>query len=92
MILIGHVLDQLASVSAESVHCLPPAPRRGRGEIVSRFAAFRVIGNKPGCVDFLGELEAESKDTAEDICRLMYDFDWASGDRLDLELIEDLTR
>lgn len=55
-----------------------------------RFAAFRIIGSKPGCVDFLNEIEAESEDAAEAICRLLYDLDWADGDRLDLELIEEI--
>lgn len=54
-----------------------------------KFAAFRVLGAKPGCVDFLGVIHAESEGAAEDIARILYDWDWAAGDRLDLELEEE---
>lgn len=49
-----------------------------------RFEVFRINGSKPGCVDFLGEIEAESEQSCEYVARLMYDFDWAAGDRVDI--------
>ena len=50
-----------------------------------RFAIYRINGAKPGCVDFLDELDAESKDEAEAIGRAMFDFDWGAGDGIDVE-------
>jgi hypothetical protein len=33
---------------------------------MAKFVAWRIIGSKPGCVDFLTEIEAESEQAAED--------------------------
>ena len=53
-----------------------------------RFSIYRIIGNKPGCVDFLTEMDGESSDEVEAIARLMFDFDWGSGDQIDIEELE----
>ena len=52
---------------------------------MTRFAVFRIHGAKPGCVDFLGTLQGESEEEVEAVARLMFDFDWAAGDRIDIE-------
>jgi len=51
---------------------------------MKRFAIYRIIGSKPGCVDFLTEMDGDSADEVEATARLMYDFDWAAGDRIDV--------
>lgn len=43
----------------------------------------------PGSVDFLTELDGATADEVEDCARLMFDFDWAAGDRIDIEEIDD---
>jgi hypothetical protein len=50
-----------------------------------RFAIYRINGAKPGCVDWLDEIDGVSMAEVEAIARLMFDFDWAAGDEIDLE-------
>lgn len=51
---------------------------------MSVFVAYRLFDDKPGCVDFLGEIDAESAGEAEMIARLMFAIDWGAGERLDV--------
>ena len=50
-----------------------------------RFAVYRINGAKPGCIDFLGEFDAISADDIEVMARLMFDFDWGTGDQIDVQ-------
>jgi hypothetical protein len=53
-----------------------------------RYEVFRIIGTKPGCVDFLGDFDGASEQEVEDVCRLMFDFDWAGGDYIDVQEVD----
>lgn len=53
--------------------------------MVRRFAVYRINGTKPGCVDFLTEMDGASADEVEAQARLMFDFDWSAGDSIDVE-------
>ena len=53
--------------------------------VTRRFAIYRISGAKPGCVDFLTEMDGESAGEVEAVARLMFDFDWAAGEQIDIE-------
>ena len=50
-----------------------------------RFSIFRLMDYKPGCVDFLGTVEAASLDEAESFARLIHPVDYGLDERLDVE-------
>lgn len=48
-----------------------------------KYAVWCLIDDKPGCVDYLGTVEASTINEAEDVARLMYPR--GDGERIEVE-------
>jgi hypothetical protein len=58
-------------------------PRSGGGWQTMRYALYRNVGGR-GCVDFLGTVDADNEDEADQFARRTYD--WEPADVLSVEV------